>query len=393
MSEITCVDVTLDIIRTRNGLRLENYTTGSAVFYLRWRSGYIGGCWDAQFNVIRGVNEIGSLQKGDRINIQYKGTQHWTGYVNDFISRDKDLEVHCIGAWVALNTVYPKNVIYGVEADEAGSQNEYSNKATAKEILEHLYDNWLIGSDITKVGLSSATNPTYLESKQDLQGTVSLSSLAQLLASNAGDWGVGITELLDFYLVNPSGLSITQFKTCEEAVEFTITAMEKQESIAWVDYPTQITVIGDGSFSETFSAQDFGYPSDLVQIAGVVLTNTKTVSAPSIAETRSKSYTSIRGESITETTVLTSGETIKSVSAARLADGIFLGRSLIEPEDYVIEAIQVNQLIRPWVDRVRIFDSYQQDRGVFVVKSIEYESESADINISLMEVKRYHAAT
>ncbi len=379
MADVTCINPSIDVFRTRDGFRLENYTFGSSVFFLRWRSGRVGGCWDAQFNVIRAVNEVGTLQKGDKIDIKFKGVQHWTGYVNDFVSRDKDLEVRCIGAWVALNTIFPTNAIYGTEADfdEADNENEFADLATAQEILEHLYDGYLGSSDITKTGLSGA-DPSHQEARLDVNGTFSLSALAQRLALNAGDWGTGIDEDLDWYLVDPGNLGVTQFRTCDDAT-FRITAMEKQESIAWVDYPTRIVINGAGGFSEAFNAENFGYPSERVTIAGIVLTNEKIVSLPGIGETEEKTYTPIRG---------TDDLTVKSIDAARHADGIFLGRSLVEPEDYIIEANRVNSLLRPWVNRIRIFDNFQQDRGVFVIESIEYESQDADISIALMEVKK-----
>lgn len=385
MAQITCVNPSIDIFRFRGNTRLENYTFGSSVTFVRWLNSRIGGCQSAQFNVVRAVNEIGTLQKGDNIDIKYIGNLQWTGYVNDFVSRDGDLEIRCTGAWAGVASVFPKNAIYGTDAGyaEAASQNEYNDITTAKEILEHLYDGWLASSDISKVGLAAAS-PTHQESRRYMTGTDSFASIAQSLALSAGDWGVGVDENLDFYLVDSADLAVTEFKTCEDAT-FRITSMEKQESIAWVDYPTKITVVGDGLFTESFTAEDFGYPSQFVKIAGIILVNPpKVVVVPGIGVTEEKTYSPINGSSDIEVT---------SIDAARYADGIFLGQSLDDPENYSIEASRVNTLLRPWVDRVRIFDNNEQNRGVFVVEFVEYESEDADISISEMEVKKFHATS
>jgi len=375
---VTCINPTIDIMRYSNaGARMENYSY-SEVTYLSFRSLRKGGCADAQFVVNRALNEIGSLKKGDRITIEYKGTRCWYGWVQDYVSRNGTLEIECIGTWAALGNVLPDNFIYGTECDYAvaDSQNEYSDLATAQEILEDLYDKYLGSSTITKTSLAAAS-PTYQEPRLDCNGVASLAQIADQLASNAGNWSVGIDENMDFYLNDPASYSVTDFRACTDAT-YEITDIEKEDSIKWTDYPTVITINGDGGYTETFKASDFGYSPNLVNIAGITMSNALTISLPSVRETETTSYTSLVDTDVT----------VRSVSAARHADSIFSQTNYETPERFAVACSQVNTLFFPWDDKVRIFDPMGQSQGTFLIESLEYESQDSNLNIREMLVKR-----
>jgi len=153
--------------------------------------------------------------------------------------------------------------------------------------------------------------------------------------------------------------------------------MEKEASIGWLEYPAKVNIVGDGGFAETFAAEDMGYSADMIQIAGIVLTNSRLVSSPGTGVTEETDYTTLRGEDIT----------VKSVDAARHADSIFAQTRFADSERFIVECGEINQIFFPWEDKVRVFDSSAQDRGLFLIESIIYESEDKDLDIKEMRVK------
>ena len=100
----TCVDPKINIERLDSGgLAKESYTQSpSQTREMVCRLARTGGCWDATINVIRKINDIGNLELGDQILIYYDGNLLWRGWVDDFESKNNDLEIQCVGAWKAV---------------------------------------------------------------------------------------------------------------------------------------------------------------------------------------------------------------------------------------------------------------------------------------------------
>ncbi len=376
-----CISPTIKILRMDvDGLYAEDYSY-SETFFLSYRFKRIGGCLDARFNVRRVAGEIGSLARGDRIEISYYGTVVWFGTVNDYRSVDQDLEIRCIGSWAALTNVFPDNLVFGTGADyPAGdNENEASDINDPQAILENLYDVYLgpggdPGSIITKVSLAAASTARQVE-RLALEGKKDFATIAEYLTSVAGNWSVGIDQDIDFYLTNPYDYTPLDFRACEDAV-YQITAMERIDSVTLLNYPTSLVIKGMGDYEETFDAEIFKYP--LPVMVGITLRNEIVLSVPFVKETIEKIYDSTYAGQIT----------VESIDAARYADMYFHRMAIDDPVQYELECQAVNAQIFPWQSSINLFDQRGQFMGEFTIEELEYESEDSNISIRSMTIRK-----
>lgn len=386
---LACIDPSIDILRYNStGTSQENYSH-SDVFYLSYQLARIGGCWDCRFNVNRRQNEIGSLVKGDIIEVQYLGTTIWYGWVDDFETQPNDLEIRCIGAVKALQSIYPNNRRYGSEADsaEVAAENEYNDISTASGIIESLYDGYLGSSSITKVGINTSSDTVKL---LELTGNESMFDIYAALALNAGNWAVGIDETLDIYFNDPSNathFTTRNFRTCV-ATTYQITDMSKEDSAAWSDTTTKLVIVGAEGFKEAFLATELGYSP--IRIAGVNLVNERTITLPWMKNTIAKSYsTRFAGSFTTHATDAAlgdfSGAALLSADACAYADEFFYSQN---KEMYSLECEKINTLVKPWNEKVRLFDRDNKNQGVFLIDMIEYDTRDADLTIRNMRVTK-----
>ena len=369
----TCVAATIKIYRyTSGGTLEESYTQTSHTTAMNCRSMRIGGCWDASFNVIRRVGEIGTLAMGDQIIISYDGTTLWRGWVDDYESRNNDLEVRCVGAWKAVKSVYPDNARYGSEADsaDADEENEHSDVYTCSAIIQSLIDTYLSASTLTlDEGIS--TNSTIVK-MADFDGTTDLLTICADLAMRGGNWAVGVDEDLIFYLTDPATYDAIDFKACEGNT-YQITDIQKIDSVAWTDTPTSVVIKGANGYEETFDCDWLGY--NPVQIAGIDIINRQVITLPYIGPTEESTYSCSH-------TGATIGDVV-SVDAAKYADELFWDRN--KPR-YLLECANLNKRVYPWTNTAKVWDPDSSYLGEFVIDMVEYESRDNNISIKTMEL-------
>ena len=370
----TCISPTINIYRyTASGLLRESYTRApSQTKEMNCRLMRIGGCWDATFNVYRKIGEIGNLQLGDQIIILYGDTVLWHGWVDDYESKDNDLEIRCVGAWKAVKSIYPDNARYGSEADsaEADEENEYSDVSTCSTIVQSLIDTYLAASSITlDEGVDADGNEVFIA---DFDGNTDLLTICSELAMKAGNWSVGVDESLVFYFTNPTGYESVDFKACSLA-SHQITDMTQTDSAAWSDMPTSVVIKGAGGYEETFDRDWLGY--DKVKIAGITIINQQVITLPHIGPTEVNTYT-------TQHTGVTMGDVV-SVDAARYVDEFFHRLSKLR---FKLECQNLNLRVYPWTHYAKVWDVDNSYRGEFVIDMIEYESTNNNISIKTMEI-------